>query len=129
MRIKTFLLMVLFAIVPNLLYAAVNDNEELIIEPVEGLGVGYFVEPQAMYFNQTINLVYANPELATVSVYSALGILIDLTSVKSISTLPTGLVVHIISKCSLRRHPIKAYSTTSPTTSEHQVINYINRII
>ena len=83
MRIKTFLLMVLFAIVPNLLYAAVNDNEELIIEPVEGLGVGYFVQPQAMYFNQTINLVYPNPESATVSVYTEQGILIDLTSVSA----------------------------------------------
>ena len=29
-----------------------------------------FVEPQAMYFNQTINLVYANPEAATVNVYT-----------------------------------------------------------
>ena len=28
------------------------------------------VEPQAMYFNQTINLVYANPEVATVNVYT-----------------------------------------------------------
>mgnify|MGYP006898661118 FL=1 len=29
-----------------------------------------FIEPQAVYFNQTINLVYANPESATVSVYT-----------------------------------------------------------
>ena len=28
------------------------------------------VEPQAMYFNQTINLVYPNPESATVNVYT-----------------------------------------------------------
>ena len=42
-----------------------------------------FVEPQAMYFNQTINLVYANPEQATVSVYTEQGILIDLTSVSA----------------------------------------------
>ena len=41
------------------------------------------VEPQAMYFNQTINLVYANPEAATVSVYTEQGILIDLTSVSA----------------------------------------------
>ncbi len=42
-----------------------------------------FVDPQAMYFNQTINLVYANPESATVSVYTEQGILIDLTSVSA----------------------------------------------
>ncbi len=41
------------------------------------------VEPQAMYFNQTINLVYPNPESATVSVYTEQGILIDLTSVSA----------------------------------------------
>ena len=29
-----------------------------------------FIEPQAFYFNQTINLVYANPEAATVNVYT-----------------------------------------------------------
>ena len=28
------------------------------------------VEPQAVYFNQTINLVYPNPEAATVNVYT-----------------------------------------------------------
>ena len=43
----------------------------------------YMVEPQAVYFNQTINLVYANPESATVSVYTEQGILIDLTSVSA----------------------------------------------
>ena len=42
-----------------------------------------FVDPQAVYFNQTINLVYANPEQATVSVYTEQGILIDLTSVSA----------------------------------------------
>ena len=83
MRIKTFLLMVLFAIVPNLLHAAVNDNEEIMIDPIGGTGIGCFVEPQAVYFNQTINLVYANPEQATVSVYTEQGILIDLTSVSA----------------------------------------------
>ena len=41
------------------------------------------VEPQAVYFNQTIDLVYANPEQATVSVYTEQGILIDLTSVSA----------------------------------------------
>ena len=75
--------MVLFAIVPNLLHAAVNDNEEIMIDPIGGTGIGRFVEPQAMYFNQTINLVYANPEQATVSVYTEQGILIDLTSVSA----------------------------------------------
>ena len=42
-----------------------------------------FIEPQAVYFNQTINLVYPNPESATVSVYTEQGILIDLTSVSA----------------------------------------------
>ena len=41
------------------------------------------VEPQAVYFNQTISLVYANPEQATVSIYTEQGILIDLTSVSA----------------------------------------------
>ena len=41
------------------------------------------IEPQAVYFNQTINLVYPNPESATVSVYTEQGILIDLTSVSA----------------------------------------------
>ena len=83
MRIKTFLLMVLFTIIPSLGSASLNDNEELMIEPVEGLGVGYFVEPQAVYFNQTINLVYPNPEAATVNVYTWQGILIESTSVSA----------------------------------------------
>jgi hypothetical protein len=42
-----------------------------------------FVEPQAMYFNQTIDLVYANPEAATVNVYTWQGILIESTSVSA----------------------------------------------
>lgn len=42
-----------------------------------------FVEPQAVYFNQTINLVYANPEVASVKVYTAQGVLIESTSVSS----------------------------------------------
>ena len=29
-----------------------------------------FIDPQAVYFNQTINLVYPNPEAATVNVYT-----------------------------------------------------------
>ena len=55
--------------------------EEIIFDPtVKPLT---FIEPQAVYFNQTINLVYANPESATVSVYTEQGILIDLTSVSA----------------------------------------------
>ena len=42
-----------------------------------------FVEPQAVYFNQTINLVYPNPESATVRVYTEQGILIESTSVSA----------------------------------------------
>ena len=71
-------------------------------------------------------MLNGKPKVATISVQAEQGILIDLTSVKSISTLPTGLVVHIIYKCSLRRHPIKAYSTTFPTTNEHKEINPSN---
>ena len=41
------------------------------------------VEPQAVYFNQTINLVYPNPEAATVNVYTWQGILIESTSVSA----------------------------------------------
>ncbi len=69
-------------------------------------------------------MLNGKPESATVSVYTEQGILIDLTSVKSISTLPTGLVVHIISKCSLRRQLTKAYSTTFPTTNEQKVSDF-----
>ena len=83
MRIKTFLLMVLFTIIPSLGFASLNDNEELMIEPVGGNRIEQFVTPEAVYFNQTINLVYANPESATVSVYTEQGILIDLTSVSA----------------------------------------------
>ncbi|MBO5748533.1 MAG: T9SS type A sorting domain-containing protein [Muribaculaceae bacterium] len=83
MKIKALLLSALFAIVSSLSYAAVNDNEEIMIEPIGGTGIGRFVEPQAVYFNQTINLVYANPEQATVSVYTEQGILIDLTTVSA----------------------------------------------
>ena len=36
------------------------ESEEIIFEPSNF--PSRFVEPQAMYFNQTINLVYANPE-------------------------------------------------------------------
>ena len=57
------------------------ESEEIIFEPSNF--PSRFVEPQAMYFNQTINLVYPNPEAATVSVYTEQGILIDLTSVSA----------------------------------------------
>ena len=83
MRIKTFLLMVLFAIVPNLLYAAVNDNEVLMIIPVGGNRIEQFVTPEAVYFNQTISLVYANPEAASVKVYNTIGILMESTTVSA----------------------------------------------
>ena len=55
--------------------------EEIIFDPP--VIQTTLVEPQAVYFNQTINLVYANPEQATVSVYTEQGILIDLTSVRA----------------------------------------------
>ena len=44
------------------------EAESIIFEPT--LKPLDFVEPQAMYFNQTINLVYPNPEAATVNVYT-----------------------------------------------------------
>ena len=56
-------------------------TEEIIFGPPVSPPV--FIEPQAVYFNQTINLVYPNPESATVSVYTEQGILIDLTSVSA----------------------------------------------
>ena len=40
-------------------------------------------EPQAVYFDGNINLVYANPEAATVNVYTWQGILIETTSVSA----------------------------------------------
>ena len=57
------------------------ESEEIIFEPSNF--PSRFVEPQAMYFNQTINLVYPNPESATVSVYTEQGILIESTSVRA----------------------------------------------
>ena len=57
------------------------EHEVIIFRRVDTSA--YMAEPQAMYFNQTINLVYANPEQATVSVYTEQGILIDLTSVSA----------------------------------------------
>ena len=43
-------------------------TEEIIFGPPVSPPV--FIEPQAVYFNQTINLVYPNPESATVNVYT-----------------------------------------------------------
>ena len=60
---------------------ATPESEEIIFEPSNF--PSRFVEPQAMYFNQTINLVYANPEQATVRVYTEQGILIESTSVRA----------------------------------------------
>ena len=57
------------------------ESEEIIFEPSNF--PSRFVEPQGMYFNQTINLVYANPESATVRVYTEQGILIESTSVRA----------------------------------------------
>ena len=56
-------------------------TEEIIFRPP--VKPTTLVEPEAVYFNQTINLVYPNPESATVSVYTEQGILIDLTSVSA----------------------------------------------
>ena len=42
--------------------------EEIIFKPP--LRPTTLVEPQAVYFNQTISLVYPNPESATVNVYT-----------------------------------------------------------
>ena len=43
-------------------------TKEIIFDP--SVRPTVFIEPQAVYFNQTINLVYANPEAATVNVYT-----------------------------------------------------------
>ena len=75
--------MVLFTIIPSLGFASLNDNEVLMIIPVGGNRIEQFVTPEAVYFNQTINLVYANPEAATVNVYTWQGILIESTSVSA----------------------------------------------
>ena len=56
-------------------------TEEIVFKPP--LRPTTLVEPQAVYFNQTINLVYANPEAATVNVYTWQGILIESTSVSA----------------------------------------------
>ena len=56
-------------------------TEEIIFRPTVRPTV--FIEPQAVYFNQAINLVYANPESATVRVYTEQGILIESTSVRA----------------------------------------------
>ena len=56
-------------------------TKEIIFDP--SVRPTVFIEPQAVYFNQTINLVYPNPEAATVNVYTWQGILIESTSVSA----------------------------------------------
>lgn len=55
--------------------------EEIIFRRLDSTSIT--LPPQAVRYEQTINLVYANPEQATVSVYTEQGILIDLTSVSA----------------------------------------------
>ena len=55
--------------------------EEIIFRRLDSTSIS--LPPQAVRYEQTINLVYANPEQATVSVYTEQGILIDLTSVSA----------------------------------------------
>ena len=55
--------------------------EEIIFKRIDSTSIT--LPPQAVRYEQTINLVYANPEQATVSVYTEQGILIDLTSVSA----------------------------------------------
>ena len=55
--------------------------EEIIFRRLDSTSIT--LPPQAVRYEQTINLVYANPEQATVSVYTEHGILIDLTSVSA----------------------------------------------
>ncbi|MBQ2439747.1 MAG: hypothetical protein II271_00945, partial [Muribaculaceae bacterium] len=57
MRIKTFLLMVLFAIVPNLLYAAVNDNG-YIYTPLVRDGVMWKYVHSGMNYDYTESYVF-----------------------------------------------------------------------
>ena len=57
------------------------ELEEIIFKPSNF--PSRFVELAASYFNQTISLVYANPEAATVNVYTWQGILIESTSVSA----------------------------------------------
>ncbi|MBO5747725.1 MAG: T9SS type A sorting domain-containing protein [Muribaculaceae bacterium] len=56
-------------------------GEEIIFKRLDSTSIS--LPPQAVRYEQTINLVYANPEQATVSVYTEQGILIDLTSVSA----------------------------------------------
>ena len=72
-----FLLYLLLAMMP---YGS-PESEEIIFNPNNTSSS--FIEPQALYFNQRINLVYANPEAATVNVYTWQGILIESTSVSA----------------------------------------------
>ena len=55
--------------------------EEIIFKRINSTLIS--MPPQATHFDQTINLVYANPESATVRVYTKQGILIESTSVSA----------------------------------------------
>ena len=55
--------------------------EEIIFKRIDSTLIS--MPPQATHFNQAINLVYANPESATVRVYTEQGILIESTSVSA----------------------------------------------
>lgn len=49
--------------------------EEIIFRRLDSTSIS--LPPQAVRYEQTINLVYANPEAATVNVYTEQGILIE----------------------------------------------------
>ena len=55
--------------------------EEIIFRRLDSTSIS--LPPQAVRYEQTINLVYANPEVATVNVYTWQGILIESTSVSA----------------------------------------------
>ena len=74
-------------------------------------------------------MLNGKPESATVSVYTEQGILIDLTSVSAfgqvdIDTSDWARGTYYIQVQSAS-HPIKAYSTTFPTTNEHKDCNFV----
>ena len=54
-------------------------GEEIIFKRLDSTSIS--LPPQAVRYEQTINLVYTNPEAATVNVYTWQGILIESTSV------------------------------------------------
>ena len=73
-------------------------------------------------------MLNGKPESATVSDYTEQGILIDLTSVSAFGQVDIGTSdwtrgTYYIQVQSAS-HPIKAYSTTFPTTNEQKVCNF-----